>query len=132
MKKSLLLLISICSLCLTSACGGGGTPPPPPPVATHFSVAPATSTPTAGTPFNITVTALDASGQTAASYSGTVHFTSSNGQPVLPASATIASGTGTFSVTLNTVGSQTITATDTVTASITGTSNSIIVGPPPS
>jgi hypothetical protein len=30
MRKSLLLLISICTLCLLNGCGGGGTPPPPP------------------------------------------------------------------------------------------------------
>jgi hypothetical protein len=38
---------------------------------------------------------------------------------------------GTFSATLKTVGPQTITATDTVTASITGTSNSITVSSTP-
>jgi len=36
---------------------------------------------------------------------------------------------GTFSATLKTAGTQTIAATDTVTSSITGTSNSISVGP---
>jgi hypothetical protein len=125
MKKSLLFSFLIYSLCLLSACGGGSTQPNH--VATHFSVAPATSTPTAGTPFNITVTALDSSGQIVPSYSGTVHFTSSNGQPVLPASAMITTGTETLPVTLNTVGSQTITATDAITASITGTSSTINV-----
>ena len=54
MKESLLLLISICRLCLLSACGGGGITPPLA-VATHFSGAPATSTPTAGTAFNFTM-----------------------------------------------------------------------------
>jgi len=46
---------------------------------------------------------------------------------VLPAKSTLANGMGTFSATLKTDGAQTITATDTVTASITGTSNSIEV-----
>jgi len=46
---------------------------------------------------------------------------------VLPANSTLTNGTGTFSATLNTVGLRTITATDSVTASITGTSKTINV-----
>ncbi len=38
-------------------------------------------------------------------------------------------GTGTFNATLNTAGSQTITATDTIAGSITGTSGNILVSP---
>ena len=120
MKKSLLVLTSVFSLCFLTACGGSSHR------ATHFSVtAPATAT--AGTAFNFTVTALDASNNTATTYTGTAHFTSTDGQAVLPANSTLTNGTGTFSATLKTAGSQTIRATDTVTASITGTSNSINV-----
>ncbi|WP_033408949.1 Ig-like domain-containing protein [Rudaea cellulosilytica] len=94
--------------------------------ATHFVVsAPATAT--AGTAFNFTVTALDQFNNTATGYAGTVHFTSTDGQAVLPADSTLSSGVGTFSATLKTVGSQTLTATDTVTASITGTSGAVTV-----
>ncbi len=94
--------------------------------ATHFSVsAPASAT--AGGAFNFTVTAQDAFNNTAAGYSGTVHFTSSDGQAALPINSTLSSGVGTFSVTLKTAGSQTLTATDTVTSTITGTSNTITV-----
>jgi hypothetical protein len=125
MKKSLLVLISICALYLLAGCGGGSTNTQQ--VATHFSVKSATTTPTAGTAFNITVTSLDASGQMVASFSGTVHFTSSNGQAVQPASGALASGTGTFSVTLSTAGSQTITATD---STISGTSSTLTVSAP--
>src|SRR5205807_2600834 len=92
--------------------------------ATHFAV----STPanaTAGSAFNFTVTAQDAFNNTATGYAGTVHFTSTDGAAVLPANSTLSSGTGTFSATLATGGSQTITATDTVTSSITGTSGTI-------
>ena len=123
MKKSLLLLISICSFCILSACGGGGSTPP---AATHFSVT-TTASPSAGAAFNFTVTALAASGQTATSYSGTVHFTSTDGQAILPANSTLVNGTGTFSVTLKTVGSQSITATDTAMGSILGVLSSINV-----
>ena len=120
MKKSLLLLISTCSLYLLGGCGTATTPVQQ--VATHFSVTSATPAPTAGTAFNITVTALDASGQPVANYSGTVHFTSSDAQAVLPASSTITNGVGTSSVTLKTAGPQSVTATgaDLLTGTATG------------
>jgi len=95
-------------------------------VATHFTVSAPTSA-TAGTAINFTVTALDSSNHTAAGYSGTVHFTSTDGASTMPANATLTNGTGTFSATLNTAGNQTITAADTATATITGTSGSINV-----
>ncbi|NYT39178.1 tandem-95 repeat protein [Sphingomonas sp. R-74633] len=97
---------------------------------TQFTVT-APSTATAGVAFNtLVVTAKDAAGNTTPAYAGTVHFTSSDGAAVLPANSTLTSGTGTFSATLNTVGSRTITATDTVTGSITGTSGAITVATP--
>jgi len=81
-----------------------------------------TATPTAGQAFSMTVTAKNSDGTTATGYTGTVHFTSSDGSPgvVLPPDSTLANGQGTFSTTLIKAGSQTITARDTVTASITG------------
>jgi uncharacterized repeat protein (TIGR01451 family) len=94
--------------------------------ATHFSVsAPATAT--AEEAFNFTVTALDQFENTVTSYTGTVHFTSSDSAAVLPSDATLTSGAGTFSATLWTAGSRTITATDTVSSSVTGTSGVINV-----
>ena len=96
--------------------------------ARRFGVSAPASTIT-GTPFKVTVTAYDLVNNVATSYSGTVHFTSTDAAAVLPADATLTNGTGTFSVTLKTPGSQTITATDTV-ASITGTSGSIAVSAP--
>ncbi len=93
--------------------------------------APASST--AGAPFSITVTALDPYGNIATGYTGTVHFTSSDKKAVLPADYTFTVGTGgdngihTTVVTLKTAGSQTVTATDTVTATITGKSSTIKV-----
>ncbi|MDR3389133.1 MAG: hypothetical protein P4L92_18990 [Rudaea sp.] len=100
-----------------------------PATASHFAVSAPTSATAGAAISNITVTALDASNNTLGSYSGTVHFTSTDsaGATVLPANATLTNGVGSFSATLTTVGNQTITATDTTTPSVTGTSNPIAV-----
>jgi fibronectin type 3 domain-containing protein len=85
---------------------------------------------TAGTSQSFTVMAKDANGNVATGYVGTVHFTSSDSQAVLPANyAFVAADKGVhvFSATLKTVGTQSITATDTVTPSITGTQSGITV-----
>ena len=95
-----------------------------PGAATHFVVS-APGTATAGIAMNVTVTAKDALGYTATGYTGTVQFTSSDGQAALPANTTLTNGVGTFSVTLKTAGHQTITATDAVTSALTGTSGSV-------
>ena len=47
----------------------------------------------------------------------------------MPSPGTLTSGVGTFPATLETAGSQTITATDTVNSSITGTTGTITVNP---
>ena len=81
---------------------------------------------TAGAAHSVTVTAEDAYGNATPGYTGTVHFTSSDAQAVLPANYTFTVGdagshTFTNAVTLKTANlSQAITATDTVTGSITG------------
>ena len=126
MKHSYLLLVPLYGSCLLTACGGGGSSDPAIDLATHLTVTTPT-TATAGTAFNVKVTALDAANHAVPGYSGTVHFSSTDRQAMLPANSKLTNGTGTFSATLETVGGQTITATDTVTASITGTSNSIVV-----
>jgi hypothetical protein len=81
------------------------------------------ATATAGTGFNVTVKALDTYGNVATGYLGTVHFTSSDAQALLPADYTFTAtdaGKHTFSAILKTAGNESITATDTVTASLTG------------
>ena len=84
--------------------------------------------------FLATVTAYDRFGNIATGYTGTVHFTSSDASVSagngLPANATLTNGVGTFNVTLNTAGNQTISATDTVatTPTIIGASNPVNVG----
>src|SRR5207302_558464 len=77
--------------------------------------------------FSFTVTAKDAFNNTATGFAGTVHFSSSDAQAVLPANSTLSGGAGSFSATLKTAGSQTLTAADTATPSITGASNGIAV-----
>ncbi len=87
---------------------------------------------TAGTSFNLTVTAQNSSGTTATGYVGRVQFTSSDVQAGLPADFTFTTaddGTHTFTVTLTTASSQSITATDTMTSAITGTLPEISVSP---
>lgn len=116
-KFSLFLLFASC-LTLLGGCGGSGGNSGGP-VATQLSVTgPGSSG--AGLSFTFTVTALDAANNVASSYSGTVHFTSSDTTAVLPHDSTLMSGTGTFSATLTTAGFQTLTATDTVSASLMG------------
>ncbi len=96
--------------------------------ATHYTVT-APSTAVAGTPFNFTVTALDTFNNVASGYTGIVTFTTTDPLvPTLP-NATLTSGVGTFSATLEKVQVTTITATDTTTTSITGTSGGITVSP---
>jgi len=84
---------------------------------------------TAGAAGNVVVTVYDAYGNLAAGYTGTVHLTSSDPRAVLPSSFTFPGTTGTqaFAVTLETAGAQSITATDTVTSSITGAESGITV-----
>jgi len=77
-----------------------------------------------------TVTAKDAFGNTATGYAGTVHFSSTDGSATLPANAALTNGAGTFSGTLATGGTQSITATDTVSSSVTGSQSGIAVQAP--
>jgi hypothetical protein len=100
-----------------------------PATATHLAVSGLPSPTVAGVTHSLTVKALDAYGNTATAYAGTVHFTSTDGAAVLPANATLTAGVGTFSVTLKTAGTRSVTATDTLTPSITGTQSGISVTP---
>ena len=87
---------------------------------------------TAGAAGTFTVTARNADGTTDTAYTGTVHFTSSDPQAVLPADYTFTAadaGVHTFSATLKTAGTQSLTATDTVTGRIFGSQAGIVVKP---
>jgi hypothetical protein len=98
--------------------------------AIHFQIA-APATATFGTPGVFSVTALDQNDEPTTGYTGTIHFNSTDASALLPTDMPLTNGTGTFNVTFNTFGPQTISATDTVSPGITGTSNPIIVSPTP-
>jgi hypothetical protein len=87
---------------------------------------------TAGVGGSITVTARDANGNVATWYTGTVVFSSSDGQAVLPGTYTFTAadrGVHTFSATLKTAGTQSITVNDTATAALSGSDAGITVNP---
>jgi hypothetical protein len=83
---------------------------------------------TAGTPFQVTVTALDANGNLVPTYAGTVHFTDTiqkgplleelSGPPLHPDYTFTPAdhGSHTFTLSLDTAGSQALAATDSASA----------------
>jgi plastocyanin len=87
------------------------------------------SSATAGSPFDVAVTAVDSNGNIVPSYTGTVAFSSTDPFPaMLPANYTFTAsdqGMHTFSggVTLLTAGTQTLTVQDTANGSITGSAS---------
>jgi probable HAF family extracellular repeat protein len=84
----------------------------------------------AGVPGSFTVTAEDANGNPVNDYTGTIHFSSSDPQAALPGDYTFSNNTvQSFVTTLKTAGTQSITATDIVMASLTAGQSSIQVTP---
>ncbi len=67
---------------------------------------------TAGSSFNGSLSARDASGNLVPSYTGTIAFSSSDSAATLPQDSTLEDGSKQFSFTLRTAGSRTITASD--------------------
>jgi autotransporter-associated beta strand protein len=104
---------------------------------THFAVSGVPAFVTAGQSFAVTITALTAAKQVDTSYAGTVGLTSTDPWLAVtggPVTFTPGSGQATVTVTLQTPGQQTITATDVMLPTARGTSGSIQVGangPPP-
>src|SRR5207249_827248 len=111
-----------------TATQAGITVNPAPPRPDHSSPV------TAGDHGTATLTGQRAPGQEATGYTGTVHFTSSDSQAALPANYTFTSsdaGRHPFSATLKTVGSQSLSATDMATGTLTATQSGITVNPAP-
>ncbi len=101
--------------------------------ADHFIVS-APSSVQQSVPFIFRVTPIGSSGGIGKNYRGTLHFTSTDSAAVLPADYTFTgadAGNHMFSATLKTRGTWAVTATDTGTASITGTSANITASPGP-
>jgi hypothetical protein len=91
----------------------------------HFNVNTPSGSVTAGTPFDLVVTVQDLYDNTVTGYTGTVTFTTSDPGGSVPVDYTFTpsdNGVHTFPLqaTLILAGSQTITATDTTTSTITG------------
>jgi sugar lactone lactonase YvrE len=78
----------------------------------------------AGVPFSFTVTAKDAFGNLATSFSSAVSITSGDSAATLPAPKSLDNAEGSFGITLNTSGSTTLTV---ASGSITATSSPITV-----
>jgi hypothetical protein len=92
----------------------------------------------AGTASSFTVTAVDPYGNVASSYRGTVRFSTGDTRAVLPGNYTFTAadnGRHSFSATLKTVGTWSLTGQDTTTGAIAGSQTAISVfttaGTPP-
>ena len=97
-----------------------------PAAATHFTVSSATTV-VAGVPFSYQVSALDAYNNVATGYSGSIHFTSSDGQGQLPADSKLTNGAGSFVATLKSTGNQSIILKGTSQPSLSFTTNVNVV-----
>src|SRR5207253_1062183 len=107
-----------------------------PAAASALSVTNAPASVTAGATAGVRVTALDQFGNTAGTYTGTVAFSSDDPAAGLPASYTFTGGdagvhdfSSGAAVTLKSVGSRHVTATDSVLASPSASSAAIVVNP---
>jgi hypothetical protein len=86
----------------------------------------------AGEPFTVTVVALDPAGHTASTFTGTIHFSSTDPDATLPADYTFApadGGVASFSITLQTEGSQQVVVNDVDITGFRG-STAVTVDPP--
>src|SRR6478609_2554070 len=82
----------------------------------------------------VRVIALDAANHRVNNYTGTIQFTSSDSATAVPADYTFKHrdhGRHTFTITPQTAGSLTITATDKATATITGSATTTVDPQPP-
>jgi hypothetical protein len=97
-------------------------------VATHFKLITLRNAPL-GQPVMVLMVALDAQNRPVRSYSGTVNLTTTDTSAILPSTVTFNEGFASFQVTFNTVGRQTITATDGTNSSLLGTATTNVIMP---
>jgi YVTN family beta-propeller protein len=131
MRSKTIIALRLIGLGLLGGCSGGGNTALTTVPTAHLAITFPTTTATAGTPFTFTVNALDGMGAVVPTYTGTVHITTSDTAAKLPADAVLAQGVGAFTVTFNTTGNQTITASDTVGDASSGISPAVSVKPIP-
>ncbi len=130
-RSKTIIALGLIGLGLLGGCSGGGNTALTTVPTAHLALTLPTTTVAAGAPFTFTVKALDAMGAVVLTYTGTVHITTTDTTAKLPADATLAQGVGTFTVTFNTTGNQTITASDTVGDASSGISPAVSVKPIP-
>ncbi len=104
------------------ACTTGGVPPGL--AAAYVVTLPASSA--VGTAVAATVTALDALGQVATGYTGSANLASSDPLATFSSPVSFTAGVASPSITFFTMGTRTLTATDTVTPSIAGTGSTTV------
>jgi hypothetical protein len=124
--------INVAAVASPSVAGSDTSITVTPAAAVSLSVAGFPSGGTAGVAAPLTVTALDAYGNVATGYTGTVHFTSSSTNIGLPADYTFTTadaGVHVFQVVLYQANPQSITLSDLNTPSITGTDGGLLVAP---
>jgi len=81
-----------------------------------------------GQPVTVRLAALNAQGRPV-DYSGTVNLSSSDSAATLPSTVTFDDGRASIQVTFATVGQQTLTATDSADATLTGQAATNVVAP---
>lgn len=109
---------------------GVATPPTPPAIATHLSLTSSAITP--GGTILVTIRALDGNNNIVPTFTDTVHFTSTDVAATLPTDYKFTStdaGSHTFTVTLKTAGTQTVTVSDATNTAIVGASTTATVAP---
>ena len=82
-----------------------------------------------GVPVTVELAAVNALGQPVQSFADTVTLASSGTAASLPTSISFVDGIATFSVTFNTAGSQTLTATDSTNTSLSAKATTNVVNP---
>ncbi|HET6882496.1 MAG TPA: hypothetical protein VFI31_20180, partial [Pirellulales bacterium] len=121
LKKAGAQSITVQDVALSLTGGETGITVSPAAVASFGMVTSATVT--QGVGFSITVSALDAFGNVVTGYRGKVHFSTTATNAGLPSDFTFSNndnGVHIFSVTLNTLGFQTVSVADTTNSSIAG------------
>ena len=97
-------------------------------VATQFVMSLPERTQT-GVAANVMLSARNSQNRPVINYSGTVTLTSSDPLIVLPATVTFVNGYAQFKVTFNTLGTQTLTATDNATTPLTTSKQTAVAAP---